>query len=88
MSVTANIAFAQFLAGNPTVKPYDAKRVLYEITEAMELGEPNAMTTLIALKLSANPEFADNAGGCQLAERAAQNGDERAKALLAGCSVN
>jgi hypothetical protein len=54
----------------------------------MELGEPNAMTTLIALKLSANPEFADNAGGCQLAERAAQNGDERAKALLAGCSVN
>ena len=86
-SVTANIAFAQLLADNPTVKPYDAKRVLYEITEAMELGEPNAMTTLIALKLSANPEFADKAGGCRLAERAAQSGDERAKALLAGCSV-
>lgn len=87
-SVTANIAFAQFLADNPTVKPYDAKRVLYEITEAMELGEPNAMAALIALKLSANPEFADKAGACRLAERAAQRGDERARAMLTGCSVN
>jgi TPR repeat protein len=87
-SVTANIAFAQFLADNPSVKPYDAKRVLYEITEATELGEPGAMTALAALKLSANPDFADKSDGCSLAARAAQTGDERAKALLTGCSVN
>ncbi len=36
-SVEAKVRFAQFLAGNPTVKPYDAKRVLYEIAEASRL---------------------------------------------------
>lgn len=87
-SVVAKIGYARFLADNPTVKAYDAKRVLYEITEAAEFGEPDAMATLIALKLSPNAEFADKAGGCKLAERAAKDGDESATKLLAGCVVN
>lgn len=87
-SVVAKIGYVQFLADNPTVKAFDAKRVLYEITEAAEFGEPNAMATLIALKLSPNAEFADKAGGCKLAERAVKDGDESAKKLLSACGAN
>jgi hypothetical protein len=84
-SVLSKISYVQFLADNPTVKPYDAKRVLYGITEA---AEPGAMATLIALKLSTNPDFADKAGGCKLADRAVQNGDESARKFLSTCTVN
>ena len=87
-SVVAKIDYARFLADNPSVKAYDAKRILYDITEAAELGEPQASAALIALKLSQNPEFADKAGGCRLVEQAAQDGDERAKRLLRGCAAN
>lgn len=87
-SVLTNIDYARFLADNPTVKVHDAKRVLYEITEASELGEPKAMATLIALKLSQNPEFADKIGGCRLAESAVADGDESAKKFLPACAAN
>jgi TPR repeat protein len=64
----------QVLAENPDVPLARPDNVLYDATEAAELGEPGAMDALIALKLSRNTQFADAAGGCALAERAAKLG--------------
>jgi hypothetical protein len=63
----------------------EPKDFLYTLNDAAELGEPNAMATLIALKLSSSAQFADRAGGCRLAARAAANGDDRARTALAAC---
>jgi TPR repeat protein len=87
-SVSAKIEYANFLADHPTVKPYDATRFTYRLTDIAELGEPGAMEALIALKMSANAAFTDKAGGCKLAERAVTAGDDSAKKFLTGCSVN
>ena len=76
------IALGQFLADNPTVQVYDAKARALRSDQAAELGEPGAMSALIALKLSSNAQFADKAGGCRLAERAVKDGDESAKKFL------
>jgi hypothetical protein len=70
---------------NPMVTLGYDKDFLYTLHDHAELGEPNAMATLIALKLSSSAQFADRAGGCALAERAATNGDGAAKKLLASC---
>lgn len=85
-SVEALIDFAQFVADNPAVQVHDPKRLLYEITEASELGEPKATPTLIALKLSSNPDYADKAGACRLVARAVQNGDDSARKFLNACT--
>jgi len=87
-SVQAKLDYAHFLTEHPMVKPYDTTRFTYALTDIAELGEPGAMQALIALKLSANAEFADKAGGCKLAERAVAAGEESAKTFLSGCSVN
>ncbi len=62
-----------------------AARFLFSVSD---LGEPGAMDTLIALKLSANAQFSDEAGGCTLAERAAKAGDAIAASRLAECRGN
>ena len=87
-SVAAKIEYARFLTDHPTVKPYNATRFTYKLTDIAELGEPGAMVALIALKMSANADFTDKAGGCKLAERAVAAGDESARTFLTGCSVN
>jgi hypothetical protein len=87
-SVLSKISYAQFLADNPTAQADDAKRVLYQITQAAEYDEPGAMATLIALKLSQNPQFADKTGGCKLAERAVQGSDESTRKFLSACTAN
>ncbi len=84
-SVDATLELARLLIDNPTVTLSYDKDFLYTLNDHAELGEPNAMATLIALKLSSSPQFADRAGGCALAERAAASGDLAARQLLAKC---
>jgi hypothetical protein len=43
---------------------------------------------LIDLKLSQNAQFRDKPGGCALAERAAESGDEAAARRLSECGAN
>lgn len=86
-SVDATLALAQLVIDNPTVNVIEDKDFLYTLNDHAELGEPNAMATLIALKLSSSAQFADRAGGCGLAERAAPGGDDRVKQLLATCKT-
>ena len=80
--------YARFLTEHPTVKPFNAMRFTYRLTDIAELGEPGAMEALIALKLSANEDFTDKTGGCKLAERTVAAGDESVRKFLTGCSVN
>ncbi len=87
-SVGAKLDYARFVTDNPTVKANNPKRIIYELTEAANLGEPGATATLIALKLSPNAQFADKAGGCRLAQRTVAAGDESARKFLASCAVN
>jgi TPR repeat protein len=84
-SVDATLALARLVIDNPTITVGDDKDFLYTLNDHAELGEPNAMATLIALKLSSSPQFADRAGGCALAQHAAADGDDRVKQLLAAC---
>jgi TPR repeat protein len=60
------------LAANPEIEISNPNGFLYDATEAAELREPGALLALIDLKLSKSTQFADRAGGCALAERAAQ----------------
>jgi TPR repeat protein len=84
-SIGKRIALGRFVAENPTVQPPRPKAILYDLTHAAGLGEPGAMSALIALKMSSNPRFADKAGGCKLAAQAAKDGDDEARRLLASC---
>ena len=84
-SVDATLEVAHLVIDNPTVTLGSDKDFLYTLNDSAELGEPNAMATLIALKLSSSGQFADRVGGCALAERAAATGDGAAKKLLASC---
>jgi TPR repeat protein len=78
----------KLLAANPAARVNDPKRVVYDATEAAELDEPGAMTNLIDLKLSQNPQFQDRPGGCKLIETAAKRGDQAAIQRLPGCRAN
>jgi hypothetical protein len=71
-------ALLQLLADNPDLTIDYPGSILYDATEAAELGEPGAVMALIDLKLSQNAQFRDKPGGCALAERAAKSGDEAA----------
>ena len=64
------------------------KRVLYFAVEAAELDEPGAMTTLIELKLSPNPQFQDRPGACKLIETAVSRGDQTMTPRLSECRAN
>jgi TPR repeat protein len=85
-SVDATLELARLVIDKPTVTLSSDKDFLYTLNDHAELGEPNAMATLIALKLSSNAQFADRAGGCALARRASANGDSAAKKLLESCN--
>ncbi len=84
-SVDATLELARLVIDNPTITLSDDKDFLYTLNDHAELGEPNAMATLIALKLSASRQFADHAGGCALAQGASARGDSAAKKLLENC---
>jgi TPR repeat protein len=84
-SVDATVEVAHLVIDNPIIALSGDKDFLYALNEAAELGEPNAMATLIGLKLSSSAQFADRAGGCMLAARASAGGDAAAKKLLENC---
>ena len=79
------LQIVRLLAENPEIKMDYPDRILYTATEDAELGEPGAMDALIALKLSANKQFPDKAGGCALAERAVKRGETMDAGRLAEC---
>ena len=78
----------KLLADNPDLTIDYPASILYDATEAAELGEPGAAIALIDLKLSQNAQFRDKPGGCALAERAAKSGDEAASQRLSHCASN
>ena len=65
-----NYSLAQLLANNPTVTTDAPERFLYTLNEAADLGEPNAMMTLIALKLSSSVQFANVVSSLRLKKAA------------------
>ena len=83
--IEALVQVTQLLAANPQVRIVRPGGYLYDITEAAELGEPGAAAALIDLKLSQSAQFADNAGGCKLAEQAAASGSAAAAQHMARC---
>jgi TPR repeat protein len=81
------LQIVRLVAENPDVKIEYADRFLYRATEDAELGEPGAMDALIALKLSSHAQFADQAGGCALAKRASDGGNDTARRHLEKCAA-
>jgi TPR repeat protein len=59
----ARLQLMALLADNPELTVTYPESLLYDATEAVELGEPGAVAALINLKLSRSAQFADKAGG-------------------------
>jgi tetratricopeptide (TPR) repeat protein len=81
------LQMARILAEHPDVGISYPSHLIYEFTEASELGEPGALQILIALKLSRNNLFRDEAGGCKLVTEAANRGDSEAVLRVAECKA-
>jgi tetratricopeptide (TPR) repeat protein len=81
------LQLARLLAENPDIEVTYAGHLVSELTEAGELGEPGALPTLIALKLSRNNQFRDEAGGCKLVTEAASRGDNDAARRVPECNA-
>ncbi len=84
----ARLELMRILAANPEATITRPEHVLYDATEAAELGEPGAAEALIDLKLSQNAQFRDKPGGCALAERFSKTGNETAARRLKECGAN
>jgi hypothetical protein len=80
----ARLQLMALLAANPELTVNYPEAVLYDATEAAELGELDA---LINLKLSSSAQFADKAGGCALLQSGAGAGDEMAARRLPECAA-
>ncbi len=80
------LQLARLLAENPDIEVTYAMHMVSGLTEAIELGEPGALPTLIALKLSCNNQFRDEAGGCKLVTEAANRGDSDAARRVPECN--
>ncbi|BCJ91537.1 hypothetical protein IZ6_22720 [Terrihabitans soli] len=74
------------LARYPNLRLSYPDGMYYDAIEAVELGEPGAVMALVNLNLSKNEQFRDLEAGCHLAQWAAENGFEAAKARLADCT--
>ena len=83
--IDTRLKLARLLADNPEVRIGYPGDLIYDLTEASELGEPGALSALIAHKLSRNDQFRDQAGGCKLAAEAAGRGDADAARRTAEC---
>ena len=79
------LQLARLLAENPDVQISYANHLIYDLTEKSELGEPGALAALIALKLSRNNQFRDEAGGCKLVTEAANRGEDDAARRVSEC---
>jgi TPR repeat protein len=82
----ARLQLMALLAANPEQTITYPEDILYDATEAIDLGEPGAVNALINLKLSRSAQFGDKPGGCALARVAAKNGDETAAGRLLECA--
>ena len=81
----ARLQLMKLLADNPELTINYPGAILYDATEAAEIGEPGAAAALINLKLSQNAQFRDEVGGCMLAGEAAKHGDDVAARHLPEC---
>lgn len=79
------LLLAKILTENPVSITYP-QGFLTSLVEASEVNEPGARLALIDLKLSANPQFADKAGGCTLVEQALAAGDDAARRHTPACA--
>jgi TPR repeat protein len=84
----ARLELMGLLAAHPELTISYPSDVLYDATEAAELGEPGAVAALIELKLSQNAQFHDKAGGCALVKREAKRGDKSARQRLQECRAD
>ncbi len=81
------LQLARIFADHPDVAVSRPEYLIYNLTEASELGEPGALPTLIALKLSRHGQFRDEAGGCKLVKQAASRGDSDAARRVTECNA-
>lgn len=81
------LQLAHILAENPDVQISYPSHLVYDLTEESELGEPGALATLIALKLSRNSQFRDEQGGCKLVMEAANRGDGDVAQRVSECKA-
>jgi len=83
----ARLQLMKLLADNPELTIGYPGAILYDATEAAELGEPGAVAALINLKFSKSAQFRDEAGGCKLVMEAAKQGDSFAAQRQPECSA-
>lgn len=83
----ARLQLMKLLADNPELTIGYPGAILYDATEAAELGEPGAVAALINLKLSQNVQFRDEMGDCKLVAEAEKRGDDVAARRLPDCSA-
>lgn len=79
------LLLAKILSEHP-VSIAHPQGLLTSLTEATDVNEPGARAALIDLKLSANPQFADKPGGCELVQQALAAGDETARRYVSACA--
>jgi tetratricopeptide (TPR) repeat protein len=83
----ARLQLMKLLADNPELTVVRHKGVVYDATEAVELGEPGAAAALINLQLSRNEQFRDEAAGCKLVMELAKSRDEVALKYVPECNA-
>lgn len=79
------LLLAKILSENP-VSISNPQGLVTSLTEASDVNEPGARSALIDLKMSANPQFADKTGGCELVLQALAAGDEAARRYESACA--
>jgi len=82
----ARLELLALLATHPELTMGYPEPIIYDVTEAVELGEPGAAEALIDLKLSPNKNYAGRAGGCALAASEAKRGNGAAARRLKDCN--
>lgn len=68
------LLLAKVLTENPVRVTYP-EGFLTSLNEAVEVNEPGALSALVDLKLSPNPQFSDKTGGCALMRRSPSSND-------------
>ena len=81
----ARLQLAQLLAAHPDVRIDRPDTIRYDMDEAAELGEPGGLAAAIALKLSAHPQFQDQAGACEWVRLGRSRGESITEAAGAAC---
>jgi lipoprotein NlpI len=85
--IPTQLQLAGILAENPFVQIDYPKGIVADLTEASALGEPGALPALVALKLSQNVQFRDEAGACKLVTDAASRGNADAARRVTECNA-